>query len=100
MVFLNIKVACTLPLRLLLPLQGRILFYYIQFIDGFTGFMKSAGAEKENNPSFQYLMAFEVFHIEKKLSKYQPVQFLYSKEINAFICHIRTVTYKSISSAF
>lgn len=62
--------------------------------------MKPAGAEKENNPSFEYLMAFEVIHIEKKLSKYQPVQILHSKEINAFLCHIKTVTYKSISPAF
>lgn len=62
--------------------------------------MKSVGAEKENNPSFHYLITFEVIHIEKKLSKYQPVQFLHSKEINAFVCHISTVTYKSISLAF
>jgi len=62
--------------------------------------MKSAGAEKENNPNFQYLMAFEVIHTEKKLSKYQPVQFLHSKEMNTFIHHIKRVTYKSISLAF
>lgn len=62
--------------------------------------MKSPEEEKEINPSFQHLMAFEVIHIEKKLSKYQPVQFLDSKEINAFICHIGTAMYKSISLAF
>lgn len=62
--------------------------------------MKSAGAEKENDPTLQHLIAFEMIHIEKKLSKYQPVQFLHSKEINAFICHIRTVMYKSISLLF
>lgn len=53
--------------------------------------MKSAETEKENNPSFQHLIAFEVIHIGKKLSKFQPVQvFFHSKEINAFICHTGT----------
>lgn len=62
----------------------RQLFYYTQFIDGFIGVMKSAGAAKENKPSFLRLMAFGVIHIEKKLSKYQTVQFLHSKEIRCF----------------
>lgn len=52
--------------------------------------MKSAGAVKESNPSFQHLIAFEVIHIGKKLSKFQPVLFFFSKEINAFICHTGT----------
>lgn len=54
---------------------GKQLFYYTQFIDGFTGFVKSAGAEEENNPSFLHLIAFEVICIGKKLSKFQPVPF-------------------------
>lgn len=59
--------------------------------------MKSAGAEKENNPSFQNLMAFEVIHTERKRNKYQPVQFPHRKEIKS---RARAVTYKSISLAF
>lgn len=53
-------------------------------------FIKSAGAEKESNPSFQHLIGFKVLHIGKKLSKFQPVPFFHSKETNAFICHTGT----------
>lgn len=95
--FLTAEDSCTLPRACPCLETGRQLFDYIQFADGFTGFMASAGVERYNKPSFQYLMAFGVIHTEKKQSKYQSFQFLHSEEIKS---STRTVTYKSISLAF